>query len=236
MRRPPCCEARLAMEPAARAKLPSGGGTAELLRGDWARGWARRFARCVGAYFGTLSGATVPPAQNTSVQGTRRKLAPVSKKSVSILLSYCWARASEGPGPCLHPGRLASREFGGAPPRTRAASPKPALLILAARTDQPADGRSSCCRFGRASLAAGRRQPGPGWPPGTDRQIPPRERNARKAAHNGSEQRALAADGRKGLPVGLAAESQRAPPIPRMCTCASAAGAHTCTITGHTRR
>ena len=117
----------------------------------------------------------------------------------------------------------------------RAASPKPALLILAARTDQPADGRSSCCRFGRASLAAGRRQPGPGWPPGTDRQIPPRERNARKAAHNGSEQRALAADGRKGLPVGLAAESQRAPPIiPRTCTCASAAGAHTCT--GHTGR
>ena len=191
------------MEPAARAKLPSGGGTAELLRGGWARGWARCFARCVGAYFGTLPG---PKAQYPCCLG-----------------------------PCLHPGRLASREFGGAPPRTRAASPKPALLILAARTDQPADGRSSCCRFGRASLAAGRRQPGPGWPPGTDRQIPPRERNARKAAHNGSEQRALAADGRKGLPVGLAAESQRAPPIiPRTCTCASAAGAHTCT--GHTGR
>ena len=30
--------------------------------------------------------------------------------------------------------------------------------------------------------------------------------------------------------------SVRHPRIPRMCTCASAVGAHTCTITGHTAR
>ena len=183
-----------------------------------------------------LHGRSCPRAEGlpSSSEGVGRGAGRGALPAVlARILARCQVPKRNTLGPCLHPGRLATLVE-----RRRAqsaASPKPALLILAARTDQPADGRSSCCRFGRASLAAGRRQPGPGWPPGTDRQIPPRERNARKAAHHGSEQRALAADGRKGLPVGLAAESQRAPPIiPRTCTCASAAGAHTCT--GHTGR